>query len=84
MVSWKTHDGAMRRLEEVRYTLDFRRNLISLSRLDSRGYRTVASGGILRVLHGDRIVLEGKKGSRGHYYLAGSPVRGGASRASGA
>ena len=41
----------------------------------------VAGGGILRVLRGDWIVLEGKKGSRGHYYLAGSPVRGGASGA---
>ena len=80
-VSWRTHDGAVRRLGEVRYIPDFRRNLISLSRLDSRGYRTVAGGGILRVLRGDRIVREGKKGSRGHYYLAGSPVRGGASGA---
>ena len=41
----------------------------------------VANEGILRVLRDDRIVLEGKKGSRGHYYLAGSPVRGGALRA---
>ena len=73
-VSWKTHDSAVRRLREVRYISNFRRNLISLSRLDSRGYRTVAGGEILRVLHDDRIVLEGKKGSRGHYYLVRSPV----------
>ena len=77
MVSWRTHDGAVRRLGEVRYIPDFRRNLISLSRLDSKGYRTVAGREILRVLCGDRIVLEGKKRSRGYYYLEGSPVRGG-------
>ena len=28
MVSWRTHDGAVRRLEEVRYIPDFRQNLI--------------------------------------------------------
>ena len=73
-VSWRTHDGAVRRLGEVRYIPDFKQNLISLSRLDSRGYRTVAGGGILKVLCGNRIVLEEKKGSRGHYYLTESPV----------
>ena len=61
-VSWRIHDGAVRRLGEVQYISDFRRNLISLSRLDSRDYRMVASGGILKVLCGYRIVLEGKKG----------------------
>ena len=78
-VSWRIHDGAVRRLGEVRYIPNFRQNFISLSRLDSRGYRTVAGGGILRVLRDDRIVLEGKKESRGQDYLAGSLVRGGAS-----
>ena len=67
MVSWRTHDGAVRKLEEVQYIPDFKQNLISLSRLDLRGYKTVAGGGILKVLHGDRIVLKEKKGRRGHY-----------------
>ena len=39
----------------------------------------IVGGGILEVLHGDRIVLEEKKKMRGYYHLAGSPVRGGAS-----
>ena len=81
MVSWRTHDGAVRRLGEIEYISDFRWNLILLSRLDSRGYRTVAGGGILKVLRDDRIVLEEKKGKRGYYYLMESPVRGGASGA---
>ena len=61
----------MRRLGEIRYILDFRQNFISLSRLDSRGYRTVAGRRILKVLCGDRIILERKKRTRGHYYLTG-------------
>ena len=69
----------MRRLEKVRYISDFRQNLISLSRLDSRGYRMIVDGGILKVLCSDRIVLEEKKKTRGYYYLMGSPIRGGAS-----
>ena len=80
-INWKTHDGAVRRLRKVRYISDFKQNLISLSRLDSRGYRTVAGGGILKVLCDDRIILEEKKKTRGYYYLVKSPVRGGASGA---
>ena len=41
----------------------------------------VNGGEILRVLCSDKIMLEKKKGSRGHYYLAESPVRGEASGA---
>ena len=43
----------------------------------------VASGGILKVLRGDRVVLEGKKKMRGHYYLVESSMRREASRAGG-
>ena len=43
-----------------------------------RGYRTVADEKILKVLYSDRIILEEKKKTRGHYYLMGSLVRGGA------
>ena len=42
----------------------------------------VAGGGILKVLHDDKIILkEKKKKMRGHYYLTESPMRGGASGA---
>ena len=54
----------VKRLRKIQYIFDFRWNLISLSRLDSRGYKTVAGGGILKVLHDDRIILEGKKRTR--------------------
>ena len=39
----------------------------------------VAGGGILKIMHGDGIILKDKKRTRGYYYLAGSPARGGAS-----
>ena len=73
MVSWRIYDGAVRRLGEIRYILDFRQNLISLSRLDSSNYRWRANDGILKVLRGSRIVLKGK--SYGEpYLLTGSSV----------
>ena len=46
-----------------------------MSRLDSRGYRIVAGGGILKVIHGDRFILEKKKRIRGHYYLVGTQCK---------
>ena len=73
-VSWRTHDGIVRRLREIRYIYDFRRNLILLSRLDSRGYKMVTDGEILKILHDDRIILEEKKRTRKYYYLIGSPM----------
>ena len=74
MINWRTYDGVVRRLEEIRYISNFRWNLISLSRLDLRGYRTVAGGETLKVLRGDRIILKKKKRMRRHYYLIRSPV----------
>ena len=56
MVSWKTHDSVVRRLGEVRYILDFRRNLISLSKLNLNGYRWVAGNGILKIMRGNRMI----------------------------
>ena len=68
-VSWMTYDGIVRKLGEIRYISDFKRNLILLSRLDSRGYRTIAGREILKVLRGERIILKEKKRTRGYYYL---------------
>ena len=59
-VSLQTHDGAVRKLDEVRYILSIRHNLISLSRLNSSSYTWRAEDGILKVLRGSRIVMKGK------------------------
>ena len=65
----------MRKLNEVRYISSFRSNLISLSRLDSSGYRWRADDEILKVMHGSRILMKKKKYG-GYYLLVGSSVRG--------
>ena len=82
MVSWRTHDGVVRRLGEARYISNFRWNLISLSRLDSNNYRWVADDEILKTIRGSRIIIKGRK-YREHYLLIGSLVRDGASGAKG-
>ena len=38
-VSMKVHDGIVRKLDEAQYISSFKRNLISLSRLDSISYK---------------------------------------------
>ena len=53
---------------------DFRRNLILLSRLNLKSYKIVAGGGILKVLHGDRVILEENKRMRRHNYLTRSSM----------
>ncbi|KAI5672321.1 hypothetical protein M9H77_12685 [Catharanthus roseus] len=44
----KVHDGVTRKLTEVRYVPDLRRNLISLGVLDSNGFFYKSENGILR------------------------------------
>ena len=78
MVSMKLHDGIVKKLHEVRYIPSFKKNLISLSRLDSTSFRWKANGEILKVMHGSRMVLRGRKYGR-CYLMIGSPVQGGAS-----
>ena len=54
-ISMKEHDGTVKNLDEVWYIPSFRRNLISLSRLNLIDYRWRADGEILKVLHDVRL-----------------------------
>ncbi|KAF3665063.1 Beta-glucosidase 13 [Capsicum annuum] len=45
----KMFDGVVRTLGDVRYVPDLKRNLISLSTLDSNSYRCIGEGGVLKV-----------------------------------
>ena len=74
MVSQRIHDCAVKRLSEIQYISNFRWNLISLSKLDSNGYRWIVGDEILKVMHGDTMILEGKKVKGGYYYISESPV----------
>ena len=60
MVQIKMVDGIVRTLTDVRYVLELRKNLISLSTLDSLGCTYRAEGGVLRVSRGALTVMRGK------------------------
>ncbi|KAI5677758.1 hypothetical protein M9H77_08708 [Catharanthus roseus] len=55
----KMHDGMTRKLTEVRYVPDLRRNLISLSYLDFFGLSFKSKNGILRICKGNLVMLKG-------------------------
>lgn len=73
-------DETVRVLDQVRRVPDLRKNLISLSTLNSNGYTFFGGGeggdGVLKVQRGHRIVLEGRKSSQ-PYILQGraKPVK---------
>ena len=51
------HDGIIRTLTDVRHIPDMRKNLISLSILDGKGYKYSGGDGILKVSKGSLIVM---------------------------
>lgn len=57
----KMHDGVIRTLAGVRHIPDLKRILLSLSTLDSNGYRYIGEGGVLRVSRGALVVMKAKK-----------------------
>lgn len=76
IANFKLHDGTSMKPNEIRYISSFNKNLISLNKLDSNGYTWRVGNVILNVIHGNRVVIKGKK-YRGHYFLIGSSRRGG-------
>ena len=52
LVQIKMFDGVIRKLNDVRYVLDLKKNLISFSVLDASGYRIILKGGNLKVARG--------------------------------
>ncbi|KAG8490786.1 hypothetical protein CXB51_014006 [Gossypium anomalum] len=51
----KMFDGVVRTLSDVRYVPELKRNLISLSTLDSKGYRYTAESGVLKISKGSTV-----------------------------
>uniref|UniRef100_A0A5B7BZJ7 Putative copia LTR rider n=1 Tax=Davidia involucrata TaxID=16924 RepID=A0A5B7BZJ7_DAVIN len=71
----KMHNGSIKVLEEVRYVPDLKKNLISLGVLDSKGYRIIMEGGVLKVVRGAFVAMKGtRKGNL--YALDGCTVTG--------
>ncbi|GKV08223.1 hypothetical protein SLEP1_g19888 [Rubroshorea leprosula] len=70
----KMYDGMVRTFE-VRHVPGLKKNLISMSKLDSKGCRYFCAGGVLKVSKGALVILKGKKVG-GLYHLQGSTVNG--------
>ncbi|KAJ4967885.1 hypothetical protein NE237_014586 [Protea cynaroides] len=73
----KCHDGIVRTLTDVRHIPDLKKNLISLSTLDSIGCSYTGGGGALKVYKGSLVVMKGNK-VNSLYVLQGSTVTGSA------
>ncbi|MBA0779860.1 hypothetical protein Gotri_004050 [Gossypium trilobum] len=74
-VKIRMHDGTIRTLSDVRYVPDLRKNLISLSILDSKGYRINIELSSIKVSRGALVLLKGKRIDN-LYILEGSTVTG--------
>ncbi|KAG8472381.1 hypothetical protein CXB51_035329 [Gossypium anomalum] len=78
----KMFDGIVRTLSDVRYVPELKINLISLSTLDSKGYRYTAESGVLKISKGSLVVMKGQRKTAKLYVLQGSTVTGDAAVAS--
>nr|GEZ14009.1 retrovirus-related Pol polyprotein from transposon TNT 1-94 [Tanacetum cinerariifolium] len=58
----KMHDGVVRAVTHVRHVPDLKKNLISLSVLDSKGFKYTSENGVLRVSKGALVVMKATKG----------------------
>ena len=72
----KMFDGVVRTLGDVRHVPDLKRNLISLSTLDSKGYKYTGEGGVLKIGKGALVMMKGQQRSARLYVLQGSTVTG--------
>ncbi|KAG8496528.1 hypothetical protein CXB51_007650 [Gossypium anomalum] len=72
----KMFDGVVRTLNDVRHIPELKRNLISLSTLDSKGYRYTTESGVLNISKGSLIVMKGQRKTAKLYVLQGSTVTG--------
>lgn len=54
----------MRTLDEVRHVLDLKKNHISLSTFNLKGYEYTGKGGVLKVSKSTRVVMKEQKMSQ--------------------
>ena len=55
----KIFDGVVSTLGDVRHVPDLKRNLISLSTFDAKGYKYIDEGGVLKISKGALVVMKG-------------------------
>jgi hypothetical protein len=57
----KVFDGFVKILTDVRHVTEIRKNLISLGVLDTRGYKIIVQGEVMKVYKGILLVMKAKK-----------------------
>ncbi|KAH1073512.1 hypothetical protein J1N35_025840 [Gossypium stocksii] len=57
----KMFDGVVRILNDIRHVPELKRNLISLSTLDSKGYKYIVESGVLNISNGSLVVMKGQR-----------------------
>jgi hypothetical protein len=67
----KMFDGVVWTLTEVWHVPSMSRNLISLSTLDTKGYKYTAGDGIMKVTKGSLVVIKGDLKAENLYVLRG-------------
>ena len=72
----KMFDGVVRILGDFRHVPDLKRNLISLSTLDAKGYKYTSEVGVLKVSKGAVVVMKGHQKTAMLYVMRGSTVTG--------
>ena len=70
IVHLKMHDGTIRRLTDVRYVLDLKKNLVSLGVLGSNGYKVTIENGVMKVVQGAFLAMKGTL-KKNMYFLDG-------------
>ena len=71
----KMYDCVVRTLSNVHHVLDLRKHLLSMGIFDSRGYKCISEGGVLRISKGGLVFIKGKL-VNGLYMLQGSTIVG--------
>ena len=69
-IKLKLHDEIICFLNEVRYVPNFKRNLISIGLLESKGFKIAMENGTLKVQHGALVVMMATH-RRNMYFLKG-------------
>ena len=64
-----THGGVKRRLGDARFVPKFERNLISLDRLESKGYSFKENGRVLKVIRVSLVLIKDKRNKKNLYEL---------------
>ncbi|KAG8477766.1 hypothetical protein CXB51_027752 [Gossypium anomalum] len=72
----KMFDGVVRTLSDIRHVPELKRNLISLSTINSKGYRYTVKSRVLKISKGSLVIMKGQRKTAKLYVLQGSTITG--------